>query len=126
LVEGAVWSVSVVVVEVVDDEPFELTLVPDDGPVEEFTAHRAGPAFSEGVRDRSWAGERGGDGAEQGSVVVVDGGSVDLAVEDGELVAKDDDLEVFGATRADCETGEHGDEAVEDAEHSSPAWLHFP
>jgi hypothetical protein len=44
--------------------------------------------------------------------------AVDLAVQDGELVAEDDDLEVSGATGADRETGEHGDEAVENAEHS--------
>ena len=35
----------------------------------------------------SWAGESGGDGAEQGPVGVVDHGSADLAAQDGELVA---------------------------------------
>ena len=39
----------VVVGDVVDDEAFELFLVPDDGPVEEFTADRANPSFSECV-----------------------------------------------------------------------------
>ena len=73
----------------------------------------------------SWAGERGGDGAEQGSIRVVDFGSVDLAADDGELVAEHDDLEVFGTTRADRETGEHGDEAVEDTGHSWSASAAF-
>ena len=35
LVQGAVGSTLVVVFDVVDDEPFELWLVPDDGAVEE-------------------------------------------------------------------------------------------
>jgi hypothetical protein len=38
LVEGAVWPVGVVVVDVVDDETFELMLVPDDGAVEQLAA----------------------------------------------------------------------------------------
>ena len=41
----------VVVVDVVDDEPFELALVPDDGVVEQFAAYGSNPAFSEGVGD---------------------------------------------------------------------------
>ena len=45
--------VGVVVVDVVDDESFDLTLVPDDGPVEELTAQRADPAFRERVGHRS-------------------------------------------------------------------------
>jgi hypothetical protein len=36
--EGAVWSVGVVVVDVVNDESFELMLVPDDGGVEKLAA----------------------------------------------------------------------------------------
>ncbi len=31
----------------------------------------------------------------------------------------DGGLEVLGSTRADCETGEHGDETIENARHSS-------
>ena len=42
-----------------------------------------------------WAGECGCDRAEHSSVVVVEVGSAVLALEDGELVAEDDDLEVF-------------------------------
>ena len=50
LVEGSVGSVLVVVVDVVDDDAVELTLVPDDGPVEQLAAQGPDPAFSEGVR----------------------------------------------------------------------------
>ena len=39
----------VVVVDVVDDEALELSAVPDDGAVEEFSAHGADPAFGERV-----------------------------------------------------------------------------
>jgi len=42
----------VVVVDVVDDEAFELVLVPDDGAVEELAAQGPDPAFRERVRDR--------------------------------------------------------------------------
>ena len=73
----------------------------------------------------AWAGERGGDRAEQGPVVVVERGSVDLAAEDGELVAQHDDLEVLGAARTDSETGERSDEAVEDARHDRSASAAF-
>ncbi len=39
LVKGAMGPVFVVVLDVVDDEPFELAVVPDDGAVEEFAAY---------------------------------------------------------------------------------------
>jgi len=42
------------------------------------------------------AGECGGDRAEQGPVVVIEGWSVNLAAKNHELVAQHDDLEVFG------------------------------
>jgi hypothetical protein len=42
----------VVVIDVFDDEAFELALVPDDGPIEQLAAQRADPAFSEAVRYR--------------------------------------------------------------------------
>ena len=42
----------VVVADVVDDEPFELLLVPDDGAVEEFSADGSDPAFGECVSHR--------------------------------------------------------------------------
>ncbi len=51
------WPVGVVVVDVVADESFDLTLVPDDGsgqPVgllEEFSADGSNPSFGEAVRD---------------------------------------------------------------------------
>ncbi len=41
------WSVGVVVVDVVDDELFEVVLVSDDGPVEEFAAQGFDPSFGE-------------------------------------------------------------------------------
>ncbi len=53
LVEGAVGSVFVVVVDVVDDDTLELPLVPDDGAVEKFSADGADPAFGERVGHRS-------------------------------------------------------------------------
>ena len=46
-------SVGVVVVDVVDDEVFELALVPDDGAVEEVSADGSDPAFGERVGNRS-------------------------------------------------------------------------
>jgi len=46
------------------------------------------------------AGERGCDGAEQGSVFVVEVGSAGLAPEDAQLMAEHDDLEVLGASRS--------------------------
>jgi hypothetical protein len=45
-------SVGVVVVDVVDDQSFELTLVPDDGPVEKLATQGADPTFRVRVGDR--------------------------------------------------------------------------
>ena len=75
LMEGAVGTVAVVVVDVVDDEPLELALVPDDGAVEQFSADGSDPAFGGGVchEGTDW-GLDAGDSAEQGSVIVVDRG----------------------------------------------------
>ena len=36
MVEGTVWPVGVVVVDVVGDESFELALVPDDGAIKKW------------------------------------------------------------------------------------------
>jgi hypothetical protein len=52
LVKGAMWPVGVVVVDVVDDEAFELMLVPDNGAVEKLAAQGSDPAFRERVRHR--------------------------------------------------------------------------
>ena len=49
LVERAVRPVNVVVRDVVDHEPLELALVPDDGAVKELASKGANPAFGEGV-----------------------------------------------------------------------------
>ena len=56
LVEGSVGAVGVVVVEVVDDEAVELSLVPDEGAVEELAAQGLDPAFSERVGHRRRTG----------------------------------------------------------------------
>ncbi len=74
----------------------------------------------------SWAGERGGDGAEQSPIIVVDSGSAELSAQHGELVAEHDDLEFLGAAGSDSETGQAGDEAVENARHSRSASAVFP
>ena len=49
-------AVGVVVVDVVDDEVFELSLVPDDGAVEELAAQGPDPALGERVGD--WGPDR--------------------------------------------------------------------
>jgi hypothetical protein len=74
----------------------------------------------------SWAGERGGDGTEQGPITVVDFESVDLAADDGELVAEHDDLEVLGATGTEGKTGQSGYEAIGNAKHRWSASAVFP
>ncbi len=48
--------VLVVVLYVVDDEALELESVPDEGAVEEFTAKRTDPTFSERISD--WGPDR--------------------------------------------------------------------
>ena len=53
LVEGAVGSVLVVAADVIDDEPFELALVPDDGPIKELSADRSDPASAKRAGYRS-------------------------------------------------------------------------
>ncbi len=63
------------------------------------------------------AGERCCDRAEQAAVVVVEVGPVDLSAQDGELVAKHDVLEVFGATGAHSESSKCCQKAVEDTKH---------
>ena len=45
-------SVCVVVIDVVDNEPFEVVLVPDDGSVEQFVADGSDPAFGVAVGHR--------------------------------------------------------------------------
>jgi hypothetical protein len=52
LTEAAVWSVRVVMLDVLDEELLEVSLVPDEGPVAEFAADGADPSFGVGVRDR--------------------------------------------------------------------------
>jgi hypothetical protein len=71
-----VGPVDVVVLDVVDDEAFELVPVPDDGAVEKFAAQGIDPAFSEGVRDR---------GSDRGFEDLEAFGSEDLIERVGEL-----------------------------------------
>jgi hypothetical protein len=52
LAEGAVGSVLVVVDDVVIEAPFELAVVPDQGPVEQFASYGVHPSFCAAVRDR--------------------------------------------------------------------------
>ena len=52
LLEGAVWPVGVVLLDVVEHEAFERALVPDDGAVEQLAAQGADPPFRERVRHR--------------------------------------------------------------------------
>ena len=44
-------------VDVVGDDPFELSLVPDDGAIEQLASQGPDPAFGERVRD--WRRDRG-------------------------------------------------------------------
>ena len=67
----------------------------------------------------SGAGERGCDGSEQASVVVVELGSGALALQDSELVAEHEDLEVLGAFRAYGQACQRRQEPVEDTKHEN-------
>jgi uncharacterized protein (DUF1778 family) len=57
------------------------------------------------------------DRGEQAAVVVVNGRSVVVALEDAELVAEHHDLEVFGPSGANGEHRERREDSVEEAEH---------
>ena len=59
LPESTVWSTCVVMRDIFREELFEVWSVPHEGPVEEFAAHRADPAFRVRVRDRCarWRGD---------------------------------------------------------------------
>jgi hypothetical protein len=50
LAEAAVRSVRVVVLDVLDEELFEVAAVPDEGPVAEFAACGADPSVRFGIR----------------------------------------------------------------------------
>jgi hypothetical protein len=51
-VERAVRAVPVVVLDVLAQQLFEVSLIPDEGPVAELATHGADPAFRERVGDR--------------------------------------------------------------------------
>ena len=72
LVERTVGPVRVVMIDVVDDKPLELTTVPDDAAVEELASKGADPAFGERVRHGS-AHRRLEDLAAFGSEDLVEG-----------------------------------------------------
>ncbi len=62
LAQCPVWAVTVVVVEVLVEEPPELPFVPDDCQVQEFVTERPDPSFGEHVGlGRSWWCPDGGD-----------------------------------------------------------------
>ncbi len=63
------------------------------------------------------AGERGRDRSEQGPVVIGQFGPIDLSSQHLKLVAEHDDLQLLGASRADCELSEYRYEAVENGKH---------
>jgi len=52
LTEGAVGSMRVVVPDILAEQLFEVSAVPDEGAVAELAAHGADPPFRVGVRDR--------------------------------------------------------------------------
>jgi hypothetical protein len=66
-----------------------------------------------------WPGECLGDGAEQRPIIIGERRPLVLAAEYGELVAQDDDLDVFGAAGLDGEAGQRREEAVQDAMHTT-------
>jgi hypothetical protein len=67
LLERPVGAVGVLVLEVVAEELFELSAVPDEGAIEQFAAHRADPSFRVSVGDgcvRRCANDRRGAASE--------------------------------------------------------------
>jgi hypothetical protein len=71
------------------------------------------------LADASLRGESGSDCAEEGPVVVVECWPVDLSAEHAELVAQHDDFEVFAASGTDRETGQGGDDSIQNAVHET-------
>ena len=74
------------------------------------------PVFAQG------AGERFGDCAEQGAVVIGEGRPANLSLEYLNPVSQHDDLEVLRASRTERKSGECSEEAVEDAMHDLSRW----
>ena len=73
LVKAAVRAVRVVVLDVFAQEPFELSVVPDQGPVAEFAPDGADPSFRVRVRDRR-VRRRADDGRERAAEHVIEAG----------------------------------------------------
>jgi len=81
-----------------------------------------------GVTIQPWRSRRGRAAAiaPSGPVLVVRSGTLDLAAQHAELVAKHDDLEVFRASRTESEAGKCSDETVEESRHDRPGWSIIP
>ena len=105
-------------IDVVDDEPLELALVPDDGAVEELSAQGGDPTFGERVG--SWGANRGAQDLETfGSEDLVEGvyelaGAVthECSAVGGPLWVKQE--QVAGCLGGLGAAGVGGDGAVED------------
>ena len=67
----------------------------------------------------SWSGERGGDRAEQGPVVVVELGPVVLSAKHHQLVTQHDDLKILRTARAHGQGCQRRQEAVQNAIHEA-------
>jgi hypothetical protein len=81
---ASVWAVLVVVLDEVIQKPFELSLIPEQGAIQEFVPDGANPSFSE--RIRTWRTRWGLDrvGADGGEHVVERSGVLAGAVTDHE------------------------------------------
>ena len=84
LADSSVWPLRVVVLDVFAKQLFELVLVPDDRPVQEFVAQCPNPSF--GVRVSLWRSRRDPDGGDPGPCedVVVGAGELPCSVSDHE------------------------------------------
>jgi hypothetical protein len=67
------------------------------------------------------AGEEGAQGCQQGAIGVIELRPVDLAAQDGELVAEHQDLDVFGVGSAEAEDDEPRRHARLDTESGVPS-----
>ena len=76
LVEASVWAVLVVVLDELLEKPFELSLIPDQGSIEELMSDGPDPPFSERVglwrtrRGLDWVGADGGEHVVEGAGVL--------------------------------------------------------
>ena len=66
------------------------------------------------------------DSAQQRPVLVGEGWSVVLSVQDCDLVAQHDDLEVLRASQAHSQPCQQREEPVQNATHEAPGWSAKP